>query len=205
MPSLWKKIQNLFRPDSVETHHDASLHNIPAIHEIIERSEAEKNDYAQWRQTLVRRRLVDWLSQQYAISTVLPNDVDEGFDFLDTPSSKGFVIHFYKTNYSLRDTTYFFDYLKEQVLQLEYWPQISDTRTYNRPEWVETVERHYLKPKPDFSHQHPPVNQRFGNITIENILCNNQPYHLKFRVNSYNDHLFSQPEDFHELMQAILA
>lgn len=205
MPSLWKKIQNLFRPDSIETHHDASLYNIPAIHEIIQRSEAEKNDYAQWRQTLVRRRLVDWLSAQYTISRVLPNDIDDGFDFLDTPSSKGFVIHFYKTNYSLRDTTQFFDYLKEQILQLEYWPQISDTRTYNRPGWVETVERHYLKPKPDFLNQKSLVNQRFGNITIENILRNNQPYHLKFRVNSYNDHLFSQPKDFHELMQAILA
>jgi hypothetical protein len=199
MTSLWKKIQNLFQEA------ERSSPSNPAIHEIIQRSEAEKNDYAQWRQTLVRRRLVDWLSQQYAISRVLPNDIDEGFDFLDTPSSKGFVIHFYKTNYTLRDTTHFFDYLKEQVLQLEYWPQISDTRTYNRPGWVETVERHYLKPKPDFLTPNTPVNQRFGNITIENVLRNNQPYHLKFRVNSYNDHLFLQPKDFHELMQAILT
>lgn len=153
----------------------------------------------------MRRRLVDWLSEQYAISRVLPNDIDDGFDFLDTPSSKGFVIHFYKTNYTLREATHFFDYLKEKVLQLEYWPQISDTRTYNRPGWVETVERHYLKPKPDFSNRNSPINQRFGNITIENILRDAQPYYLKFRVNSYNDHLFLQPEDFHELMQALLT
>jgi uncharacterized membrane protein YheB (UPF0754 family) len=78
MTSLWKKIQNLFQEA------ERSSPSNPAIHEIIQRSEAEKNDYAQWRQTLVRRRLVDWLSQQYAISRVLPNDIDEGFDLIWT-------------------------------------------------------------------------------------------------------------------------
>lgn len=199
MPSFWKKIQALFKEA------DQSSPSNPVIHEIIQRSDTEKSDYEQWKKTLVKRRLVDWLDQQYAIYRVLPDDIDEGLDFLDTPSSKGFVVHFHKTNYSKREVVHFFDYLKDQVLQLDYWPQISDTRTYNRPNWVETVERHYLKPKPDFSSNDSRINQRFGNITIEIIFRNDQPYHLKFRVNSYNDHLFLQAKDFHELMLKVLV
>lgn len=199
MPNLWKKIQRLFQEA------DQSSPSNPVVHEIIERSEAEKNDYEQWKETLVKRRLVDWLYQQYAIYRVLPHDIDEGLDFLDTPSSKGFAVHFYKTNYTRREVTHFFDFLREKVLQLEYWPQISDTRVYNRPDWVETVERHYLKPKPDLTNKDSRINQRFGNITIENIMRNDRPHYLRFRVNNYNDRLFLQAEDFHELMQAILT
>ncbi|MFN7119871.1 MAG: hypothetical protein ACK4TA_23960, partial [Saprospiraceae bacterium] len=153
--------------------------------------------------TLVRRRLTDWLSDQYAIFRVLPQDIDEAMDFLDTPSSKGFVIHFYKTNYSRRDVMFLMDYLKEQVLALDYKTQVSDSRTFTRTNWVETIQRHYLKPRPNFE-QKGKLNQKFGNVTIEMQLRNDQPHHLKFQATTYNDHLFKDAHDFEDLMQAVL-
>lgn len=197
MADIWDYFKNLFKKS------EESSPSQPYLHEVIERSEAEKADYEFWKNTLVRRRLTDWLSDQYAIFRVLPQDVDEAMDFLDTPSSKGFVIHFYKTNYSRRDVTFLMDYLKEQVLALDYKSQVSDTRTFNRPNWVETIERHYLKPRPDFE-QKGKFNQKFGNVTIEMQLRNDQPYHLKFQATTYNDHLFKDAHDFEDLMQAVL-
>jgi hypothetical protein len=144
MDNLWHYFKNLF------VKAEQSSPSQPLIHELIQRSEEETLDYERWKKTLVCRRLVDWLDNQYAVYRVLPHDVDEGLDFLHTPSSKGFVVHFNQTRYSRRDATHFFDYLKEQVLTLGYRPQISDTRTYHRSSWVETVERHYLKPRPHF-------------------------------------------------------
>lgn len=197
MADIWDYFKNLFKKS------EESSPTQPYLHEVIERSEAEKSDYEFWKTTLVRRRLIDWLSDQYAIFRVLPQDVDEAMDFLNTPSSKGFVIHFYKTNYSRRDVTFLMDYLKEQVLALDYKTQVSDTRTFNRPNWVETIERHYLKPRPDFE-QKGKFNQKFGNVTIEMQLRNDQPYHLKFQATTYNDHLFKDAHDFEDLMQAVL-
>lgn len=198
MAKLWQQIKNLFQEAS------QSSPSNPAVHEVIVRDEVQLADYETWKNTLVKRRLVDWLNDQHAIFKVLPDDIDEALDFLDTPSSKGFVIHFYKTRYTKREATYFFDYLKEQVRNLGYRLQVGDIRTYNRPNWVETVERYYLKPPPDFQSKEK-FNQRFGNITIELLLKNDAVFNLRFRATTYNDHLFKEADEFHDLMQMVLA
>jgi hypothetical protein len=203
MDNLWHYFKNLF------VKAEQSSPSQPLIHELIQRSEEETTDYERWKNTLVCRRLVDWLDNQYAVYRVLPHDVDEGLDFLHTPSSKGFVVHFNQTRYSRRDATHFFDYLKEQVLTLGYRPQISDTRTYHRSSWVETVERHYLKPRPHFPAEAEAapekIDQKFGNILIELELRDEQVHNLRFRATSYNDRLYAEAEDFQVLMKQVLG
>ena len=197
MPDFWNYIKNIFQTA------EESSSSAPLIHELIQRSEEEKADYQHWINTLVRRQLTDWLLDQYAIYQVLPDDVSETIDFLNTPSSKGFVIHFNKTQYSLRDVTHFFDLLKEQVRQLNYRTQISDSRTYHRPNWVETIHRHYLKPRSQFSADKK-MDQAYGNIMIEMELRNEKVYNLRFRATSYQDRLFNDALAFKDLMQAVL-
>ncbi|MFK7934249.1 MAG: hypothetical protein AB8G22_12120 [Saprospiraceae bacterium] len=195
--SFWQNIKNLFQAA------EESSPTEPVLHSVIERNTKEKEDYEFWKATLVRRRLTDWLSDQYAIYRVVPDNVDEALDFLDTPSKKGFVIHFYKTQYSKRDTIHFLDYFKEQVKALNYRSQLSDTRTFNRKDWVETIERHYLKPRTNFDPAEK-LDQRYGNIMVELELRDDKPYRLKFSATSYQDHLFKDADDFKELMQMVL-
>jgi hypothetical protein len=197
MANFWDNIKKLFQAGG-----ESSPSN-PAIHEVIERSEEEKADFARWKETIVCKRLVNWLGDQYALHRVLPGDVDEGIDFLNTPSSKGFVIHFSQTQYSLRDATHLLDLLCERVRVLRYSLQVSDRRTFSRDDWVETVERHYLKPRTDFSKEGP-FGQRFGNVMIELVLRDEQPYHLKFSATSYTDSKYREAEDFQELMQGVM-
>ena len=207
MPDIWDYFRSLFKKA------ESSSPSQPLIHEVINRSAEEREDYEYWKGTLVRRRLRDWLNDQYAVFRVAPGDIDEALDFLNTPSSKGFVIYFYKTRYSRRDARHFFDYLKEQMTGIGYRPQVSDLRTYHRPEWVETVERHYLKPRPFFSgdKNHQPdkpaekFDQRYGNVTIELLLRDDQVHHLRFRATTYRDHLFKEAADFKDLMLNLLA
>lgn len=197
MAKLWDYIKQLFQEA------EQSSPSKPVVHKMIERTEEEKQDYLQWREGLVRRRLVDWLRDQYAIFQVLPDDIDEALDFLNTPSSKGFVIHFYKTNYSKREVFHLFDYLKEKVLDLNYRTQISDSRTYNKPNWVETTERHYLKPRPNFE-AGKKLKQAFGNVMIEVELRDEKVRNLRFRATVYKDHQFEDAEDFKDLMRELL-
>lgn len=197
MSDIWDYLKSLFKAEQ-----ESSASN-PFIHELIERTAEEKAAYEAWKFSLAGRRLINWLADQYAIWQVLPGDIEETIDFLDTPSSKGFVIHFHKTEYNRQEATHFFDYLKERVLSQHYKPQISDTRTWSQDTWVETVERHYLKPKPSRT-ANSKFDQQFGNITIELSLRNDKVFNLKFRATSYNDHLYQQASDFKELMQAVL-
>jgi hypothetical protein len=203
MNELWNYFKQLLRKS------ESSSPSDPLIHELIARDEAETRDYQRWKSTLVRRRLQGWLADQYVVFRVDPEAVDEALDFLDTPSSKGFAVHLHMTRYSRRDCTHFFDFLKERVLRLDYRTQISDTRSYQREDWVETVERHYLKPRPGYFQGHDfqdgdKMNQRYGNITIELRLRDEVPHYLIFRATSYRDRLFTEAKDFHLLMQRIL-
>lgn len=197
MPGFWDYLKGLFREA------EQSSPSKPLIHEMIERSVDEKQDFQFWKETLVKRRLVDWLNDQYAVYQVLPEDIDESLDFLDTPSSKGFVIHLSKTGYNKRDSMHFFDYLKEQVLQMNYRTQISDVRTYNRSNWVETVQRHYLKPRSNFQ-EGSKFDQQYGNIMIELQFRNDRVYNLKFSATCYKDHMFKDAGTFKDLMKEVL-
>jgi len=197
--SLWEEIKKLFHSA------EESKPYQPAVREAIVRSEAEVADYEKWKATLSKRRLIDWLNGEYVNHLVNPEHVDKAIDFLDVRSSKGFVIHFYKTQYPIRDVNHFFDFLKEAVLTMGYSKYTSDTRTYNRPNWVETVHRHYLKPSFKYGRKEgKKVNQRFGNITIEVLLRNDKVHNLKFSATSYSDHKYQEADDFDELMQEVL-
>ncbi|MEL6143589.1 MAG: hypothetical protein AAFU67_18460, partial [Bacteroidota bacterium] len=166
MASFWDQVKSIFQRA------EESSPSNPAVHEMIERSNKELAAYQDWKRTLARKRLLDWLIDQYAVFRG-KGQLDEAINFLDTPSSKGFVIHFYQTHYSKQEITHFFDYLKERVLELNYRTQISDRRVFNRKDWIETQERHYLKPRNSYV-EGEPIEQRFGNITIELELRNDQ-------------------------------
>ena len=198
MADIWDYVKTLF------VKAETSSPSKPLIHEMIKRTEEEVIDYEFWKNTLVCKRLKNWLNEQYIFFQISERETDESLDFLNTPSSKGFVIYFHKTRYSKRDVVHFFDYLREQVLAKNYRTQISDLRSYQRASWAETVQRHYLKPRPTQTEDGRQI-QQFGNVTIELTFRNDKVYHLKFRATSYRDRLFEEAYDFHDLLNALVA
>lgn len=196
MTTIWQQIKDLFQ--SVEE----SSPSQPALHALIERSAAEQQDYDFWKDSLVCQQLMDWVHAQYAIYLVDVDAIEESMDFLNTPSAKGFVVHFFKTQYSRRDALHFLDYLKDCISErLNYRKQMSDTRTYNRPTWIENTQRHYLKPRIDFAAE--TFNQQYGNILIELILRDDKPYQLKLQATNYNDKQYTTAGEFKDLMAVI--
>jgi hypothetical protein len=200
MPSFWDRITALF--EATEQSGPAT----PAVHEMLKRDEEELHDYDRWKQTLARRRLLDWLVDQYATFRSRGR-TDGSVSFLDTPSSKGFVIHVHETQYRLDEIRHFFYYLKERILQLNYRTQISDRRIFTRNDWVETQERHYLKPRTRKQREGAPgrggLQQQFGNITVELELRDDVPHNLRLRVTTYQDSLYADAESFGALMMAL--
>lgn len=196
MTELWDKIKTLFSAA------EQSSPNQPLIHEVIQRSELEKEDYEKWKGKMVCKQLREWLGLQYSIFQSVPKDTQDTLDFLNSTSSKGFVIYFNKMRYSKRDAVYFLDFLKEVVQSCNYRVQLSDLKTYNQSTWVETVQRHYLKPRSSFEIGKK-SDQGYGNIMIELFFRNDEVYQLRFRATVYQDHLYNQAENFEQLMDKI--
>lgn len=194
--SFWDSISNLFRQA------ESSSINAPTIHEMIERTEAEREAYARWRRTESSRRLLGWIEEQYAAFHE-GHPLDEAIGFLNTNSSKGFVLYVHKTNYSLEELTHFFDYFKEKILSLDYRPGISDRRIFPRRDWVETRERHYLKPNVNLNEAI--LNQGFGNITVELELRNDVPHNLRLRATVYQDSMYQDAGSFGALMAFLVG
>jgi len=192
--TFWSQIKSIFNRAEL------SSPSAPTIHELIQRSEEELDAYAHWKTTAGPRRLLNWLSNQYA-GHVDGRNTDETIGFLKLPSSKGFVIYFQEMNYSREEVTHFFHYLKERVLTLNYRSDISDRRIFPRRDWIETQERHYLKPKVDYNDA--VMDQVFGNIMIEFELRDDQPHNLRLRATVYNDALYEAKGSFGGLIMAL--
>lgn len=169
----------------------------PLIHELIERTEREQTAYDIWRSSSTRRQVINWLIAEYSSYKNNPQNIDPALEFMDR-RAQGFVIHYHE-DYTQEDFQHLMDYLKERTLEIGYRSYMSDVRSYQKEEWVETVQRHYLKPLPQRATKEP-INQQFGNITIELVFKNDQTTHLKLMALGYSDHLYQKSRDFKEYM-----
>lgn len=199
---LWQYMKDLFKAEQ----ESSSIK--PYIQEPLERDEEEIEAYNLWKRTLAKRRILDWLNMQYA-SFVMSgeSEIDKTIDFLNTPSAKGFVLHFDEQLHNRNNFLNLFDYLKERVLEMNYKKYMSDTRTYNKTRnnntWVEMKQRHYLKPRFKVLEDNT-FDQRFGNIKIELLFRNDKIHNLQFSATRYNDRNFAEGNTFNDLMRELL-
>ena len=192
----WEQIKGVFAGA------EASTASEPVTHEVLTRHRDRREDFTRWREGVVARRMRAWLREAYEHYLTHGKPPSRAVDFLDTSSSKGFVVHFHRTQYTATEIRNFFDYLKERVQALDYRVQISDRRIFPRNHWVETQERHYLKPRL------PPgeindLDQRFGNIMIEYELRDDRPWNLRLRATVYGDAAYRDAQSFAALMMAL--
>lgn len=199
---LWQYMKDLFKAEQ------ESNPKKPFIQEPLERDEVAVQSYDLWKRTLAKQRFLDWLNIQYA--TFVMSDetaIDTAIDFLNTPSAKGFVIHFDEQMHNRGDFIHLFDYLQERVLEMNYKKYMSDIRTYNKTRndntWVETIQRHYLKPRFKVLEDNT-FDQRFGNIKIELFYRNDRIRNLQFSATRYSDRSYTEGNTFNDLMRELL-
>lgn len=115
--------------------------------------------------------------------------------------ANGFAVDF-PAEMSAMDFQHLFDLLRDRVLAMDYRLANSDRRFAEKPEFVETIEKHYLKPP--IQKSEPPIDQHYGNILIELIKHDEEPRHIKLMANIYNDRLYQSPRSFEEFMDRLL-
>ena len=169
---------------------------------MIERDDRFGEAYKAWDFSPEKKSLIEWILDQYGIFKSLPDEVDQGIDFLHTSSSMGFVLHFKKKTFDLEKIDYFFDYLKSKFIRNEYRTSVSDRRAYGKGSYVEKIERHYLKPRHVMGADEK-IDQQFGNVSILLTYRNDEHYNLKCSATAYPDRGFAEAKDFDEFIELI--
>lgn len=183
---------------------------IPLVEEEIKRQEAYRNSYFRWVNEGKYRWLIQKIYQSYLLKKKNETS-DLQVHLLKSSGASGFAV-----TYSLlmeeKEMQYLFDYLKDRVLNIGYKLYTSDRRIFDRQEYVETIEKHYLKPAPErvapTGSEHPEnketMNQRYGNILIEYISIDEKPSFLRFMVHYYSDFLYTPVQPFDDLVDYLL-
>lgn len=177
----------------------------PLIHEELSRNEQEKHGFERWKLEDAKDNMVRYILQQYKLHHQNANYDLNALLFLNTTNSKGFILRYKGISTTKSEFQYLFDYLREQILQhLYYKKYLSDIREFARKDYVETIERHYVKPRFLYDEEKQIVNQLYGNVIIEHTLYNQNPVEIKFMVNSYTDYKYTQVIPFNNLLEIIL-
>lgn len=173
----------------------------PATHELISRTDAELEAYAQWKKSKRSQRLLEGFRARVEGRVA---EAPLHLEFIDTPKSRGFVLHYEEGSMTGIEMRHLLDYFREQLLVVGYGSYMSDVKNQLKGELVQTIERHYLKPKFNHNEETGKTAQRFGNITIEYLQENNRPVNLKLLSNIYSDHKYADARPFKELMEVLV-
>jgi hypothetical protein len=174
------------------------------VHEVMKRSEAEQREYEAWKEGEEREQLIREIAQAYYYKkTNIISDIE--VHLLNTPYANGFAISYHQ-DISPRSFRHLSDYFRDQVLEMGYRLVNSDRRIIDRGDYVETIEKFYLKPPlsaADLSKEVIQVNQLFGNIAIEHVLIDNRPSYLKVLASIYSDRQYQEAQSYDDFITAL--
>jgi len=158
-----------------------------------------------------KRSYLEWLTRgdyEYMVADIFDayklrkgkNDATSSIYLYESAQANGFAINCADFSYSAEEYRNFFDYLKERVLGLDYILQFSERKIADKGDYVETLEKYYLKPPINVQNPQELFNQLYGNITIDYIIADDSPRYIKFLCTVYHDRLYSKPLPFDKLV-----
>lgn len=173
----------------------------PLVKERITRSDETLSDYSAWENTGVYKVMLGEVWEAYQLKK--KNEAaDWQVHLLKTPYANGFALT-YHMGTKPAEFQYFFDLLKDKILQLPYQLKNADRSLFDRKSHVEKKERYYLKPIIKETDANNLFDQQFGNILIEMIWIDDKPSYLKLVANIYSDRLYTEAKDFEDLMSIL--
>ncbi|MCS7004978.1 MAG: hypothetical protein NZM38_06590 [Cytophagales bacterium] len=167
--------------------------------EPIKRQAHHVRAYNEWRHSKRFQQMLAEILDAYMIKKQ-KGDNNLSVHLYESPQANGWAITCSKFDYSPEEYRNFFDYLKEKVLALNYFLQFSERRMTDKGDFVETLEKYYLKPHIPLQDFQQPFHQLYGNITIDYIVVDDTPSYIKFLSTVYNDRYYNKPLPFDELV-----
>lgn len=178
----------------------AASPNEPLFSELLERSKNDKANYKKW---LSSKKHLD-LNQTFYLSYFLKKkniSSSTNVYIFNSRFANAFSISC-PIHMNPKSFQYYFDYLKDKVLELGYSLKRSDREIIDRTHYIETIDRHYL----NFPNNYmigKRKHQLYGNILIEHISIDDKPSYIKLMVTYQTGSSFTKPLGFDELTKMI--
>lgn len=174
------------------------------VHEILKRNERDQKQYQQWKNTAEQEILMRELAQSYYYKkTDIRSDIE--IHLFNTAYANGFAVT-YHPKISAKSFQHLFEYFKDKVLDMQYRLVTADRRILDREQYIETIEKYYLKPPLNAQGTSTPkevIDQQYGNIVIEHILIDNRPSYIKLLASIYSDSLYNEALSYDEFMSRL--
>jgi hypothetical protein len=169
-------------------------------HQALKRTEVEKVNFSKWLQSGQSSNLLEAIHRAYHLKrTNIRSEIP--VLLFRSVYANGFAI---KNNEIIKDQEFAFllDYFKHQLLQLGYRQAGSDSKVTAKEGFVLSIDKFYMKPPLQIE---PPIDQLYGNISIELHKFNDEPNYIKVMASIYADRLYKKYEDFDELVELLLV
>jgi hypothetical protein len=172
--------------------------NVVLTNEVLKRSQQEFDSYEDWHASGVSKEILDKIFRAYHLKKTNIKDPIP-IALFESDKANGFAI---ANCSSLLDSDYkmLLEHFKKQILAIGYRQSGSNRKVTAEQDRVLTKEMYYLKPP---FQMEPPIDQRYGNISLELILHDDKPHYLKIMASVYSDRLYSEPESFSGLVETL--
>jgi hypothetical protein len=177
----------------------------PFVQEILVRSNREIDSYNQWLYSEKQSQTIAIFKSRLRYKNELSVGEQIQIEFIEGKATSGFVCYYNQQFFQPEAFQHLFDYLKQQVLTLDYKLYVSDTQTRLQQDNTHTKERHYLKPKYVYDEAMKKTMQQYGNIIIELHKTNNEPEKIHFIVNRYSGYDYSEAISADELYEKLFV
>lgn len=171
------------------------------VHELIKRSDHYLKKYQKWTSSPSHSDSLKTIATAYYLKAKGVAQEPE-VHILNSRYSNGFAVSFQEGEMDHQEFQYLFDWLADTVEQIGYKRSNSDVTIMDKGNYIETREKHYLKP---VLGSEIPTDQRYGNILIEHILIDGKPSFLKLVANIYSDRSYSEADSFESLAEYLFA
>ncbi|MCJ8167381.1 hypothetical protein MKJ04_21245 [Pontibacter sp. E15-1] len=114
------------------------------------------------------------------------------------------VVFFYDPSIGATNFCYFFDLLRDRVLEQGYTLHNCDKLEIRHERYTEQIEKHLLTPPASDLPGTSLCNQLYGNVLLDYIKVNKHPGYIRFAANAYHDSYFSPALPFEELLEKVL-
>ncbi|MCX2741808.1 hypothetical protein [Pontibacter anaerobius] len=114
------------------------------------------------------------------------------------------AVFFYDPSIGPENFSFFFELLKERVLQQGYTLHSGNKLQVRHERYTEQIEKLLLTPPASDVPGSSLCNQLFGNVILDYIKVNKHPGFIRFAANTYHDAHFSKPLPFEELLENTL-
>ena len=124
------------------------------------------------------------------------------FHFIKQNGINGFGLELKKFQFSTKKWRKFQFYVKENLKKSGYIVHLQEVTSKSDVGNLFTTYRYYMKPSLKLMTSIP-SEQLFGNITLDLILRNEQPFRLLLKANYYSDRNYKAEKDFKDIFEIL--